>query len=509
MSTDIRLETVHPATQFSAKKAPLLHRAGEALFKKALLNASRQVMDTLREDPSLADLQSLLTNGRDPLGNIERLLDETPEDIALHEDYAFFFFFNRLRRTLYREGALYECIGILEEATSERGHYPESLYYLSLAYEKTGDIQKALATSLKAQALRGDDPKYRSLVLRLLLKNGDAAQAHEAAQKALSLDPRNADFHFRFSLSCERMGQLREATAELREAIALEGDNPHYHHRLGNLLLRQCNLRDGAKHLHTAAELAPHTYRITEDELRLRSLILGGRIAVIAGGFRCYTIQKLSSALKFNQPSMPFDWGFFPPHSIVSILNNPTINLSHADATLSSPCIKSEQYLDQNSEKGIRFQRSSYADLAHLIKDKGQRDLNRYLDGSCAYYTLDATHQYVLAHYNWHEFANVAESRGVHSPEVNIRRINDKINKRIRRMFDLCESADHVFFITYEHQDYKYMMIDDTKYDLHDFADLSDTLQSTFQAQSRVVRFSDADSAGKLLSMVQPGSTRP
>jgi hypothetical protein len=122
---------------------------------------------------------------------------------------------------------------------------------------------------------------------------------------------------------------------------------------------------------------------------------------------------------------------------------------------------------------------------------------------------LDATHQYVLAHYNWHEFANVAESGGVHSPEENIRRINDKINKRIRRMFDLCENAGHVFFITYEHQDYQYMMIDDTKYDLHNLADLSDTLESTFQAQSRVVRFSDADSAGKLLSMLQPGSTRP
>ena len=130
------------------------------------------------------------------------------------------------------------------------------------------------------------------------------------------------------------------------------------------------------------------------------------------------------------------------------------------------------------------------------------KNINKYLDSTYAYYTLDLQHNFVLAHYNWHELADINKSKGITSPEININNINNILNKRIQRMFNMCKSAKYIFFIFDEDQQYNYMMIDNEHFDLHNLKNLKTTVNDVFSAQSFVTRFSDVNSADKILRIL-------
>lgn len=252
-----------------------------------------------------------------------------------------------------------------------------------------------------------------------------------------------------------------------------------------------------------AAALKPELFRISENEFKLRDMIKAGEIAIIPAGFRCYTREHIRKKFKFNQPSMPFNSGFFSPSSIASIIRNPIINLKYPENTLThSVCIKYENHMDSALGRGIKFQKSSYAEINSLATSRDLMGINKYLDHTYGYYTLDMQHNFVLAHYNWHVFATQSKSKGIYDPNINIENINKTLNRRIQRMFDLCNSSKYVFFVVGEFQKYNYMMIDDKYFDLHNFSELADTVKSAFNTKCFVTSFADIDSADKLFAMM-------
>ena len=197
---------------------------------------------------------------------------------------------------------------------------------------------------------------------------------------------------------------------------------------------------------------------------------------------------------------MPFDNGFFPPCAIASVLRNPKINLKYNDNHLThSVCIKYENYSDPISGNGIKFQKSSYEEIDSLAMSRDMRGINKYLDDTFGYYTLDIEHNFVLAHYNWHKFSDRTE---VHDHSINLEKINRTLNKRIRIMLERCSIANYIFFIVEEFQDYQYMMIDNQSMDLHCFDELVNTAESLFNAQCVVSKIDHVDSAEKLLAMI-------
>lgn len=238
------------------------------------------------------------------------------------------------------------------------------------------------------------------------------------------------------------------------------------------------------------------------DLIELRRLIATEELAIIPCGLRCFTAGQIGKHLGIKQPSLPFNSGFFSPSSVANVIKNREIRLSYPDKDIKTHnvCIKEENSLDEVHGLGIKFTSSTYNEINDLASSKEAMGINKLLDSTFAYYTLDMKNGYVLAHYNWHVFASKEKSNGIYDVAENIQLINETMNRRIERMFKLCDSAKNVLFVFYNGQNYNYMKVDDTFYFLNDFTYLNKVLKERFGNKSRAILFSDIDTPKKLLN---------
>lgn len=217
----------------------------------------------------------------------------------------------------------------------------------------------------------------------------------------------------------------------------------------------------------------------------LWSMHSSGDLVIIPAGFRYYIKQLLSKKLGIEQPSLPFDSGFFSPLSISRVLENREIDLRFS--SLGHPshdvCYKQENASFNGGAKGISFKRMGYASINAAVSDRNQNDINKYLDNTMGYYTVDNNNKFVLAHYNWHSFADENQTSGITEPSINIPKINELINRRISRMFDLCQQAKIIVFCYAPYRNYTLMKIDDEEYSLTDLSLLKRALGSTFKSK--------------------------
>lgn len=241
-----------------------------------------------------------------------------------------------------------------------------------------------------------------------------------------------------------------------------------------------------------------------EDEIKLKQMVESGEIAIIPIGFRCFAKQAIQKLFGVVQESLVFDSGFFPPSSVASVLRNPTIRLKYSSDYNDSHavCIKYENYNDPISGKGIKFQKSTYHEINSLSTGKEIDNINMYLDSTFGYYTLDLKHNFVLAHYNWHSFADINKSKGIADPAINIKNINDILNRRVQRMFDKCNSAKYIFFIFFENQSYNYMMIDNEKFDLNDLSEIKNTVNNIFGSKAFVLKMNESCSVNDIFKVI-------
>jgi hypothetical protein len=239
----------------------------------------------------------------------------------------------------------------------------------------------------------------------------------------------------------------------------------------------------------------------TEGWLQLIKLVDNGDVAIIPIGFRCFTAKMIEKKLGIQQESFPFNSGFFSPNSVASVLKNPKINLQFNDqGKTHAVCIKTEMNVDSDYGLGIKFNSSSYEEINSRAKNRDVKGINSLLDSTFGYYTLDRSHKFVLAHYNWHEFAGKSKSNGITSPAVNLVKINETLNKRISRMFERCSKAKHIYFIFGEEQGYKYMQIDDIYQPLDDFSELDKVCREIYGSKFSILNIEDIETASELVA---------
>jgi hypothetical protein len=189
-----------------------------------------------------------------------------------------------------------------------------------------------------------------------------------------------------------------------------------------------------------------------------------GRIAIIPFGFRCHTKSIIERSIGLSQPSLPFDAGFFPPDAIISMIQEPIINLRIEDFSTYALCTKEDPCVDENNSKGIVFERSSLSivDKHVSICLKAGKPIEKYLDSTMAYYTHDEKHGHVLAHYNWHRLSSRPWDM-----QANLISINETLNRRLARLFNILESAQEVLLVWAQHG-YEFMKVDEKRFDLSD-----------------------------------------
>lgn len=241
----------------------------------------------------------------------------------------------------------------------------------------------------------------------------------------------------------------------------------------------------------------------SEAKLKLSQSVADGDIAIIPIGFRCNTAEKITELLGVRQASLPFNSGFFSPKSIASVLSNPKIDLKHNDQGLTHRvCIKNENHRDNLNGLGIKFEISDYDHINSIATHPDLENINRYLDSTFGFYTLDVKHQFVLAHYNWHKFSHPSKSKGIVDPDKNLENINETLNKRIDRMFNLCRKAKHIFFVYGEFQKFNYIQIGSEFHHLNDFSHLEKVIKSTFDKPYSIVDLSNQNDIDKVLTFV-------
>lgn len=249
------------------------------------------------------------------------------------------------------------------------------------------------------------------------------------------------------------------------------------------------------------------TYQNTIQKIaNLKQQLNTGELAIVPIGFRCFTKATLEAALSFNQPSLPFDFGFFPPQSLISILKCGDMNFSTTPSgqLRHEICRKLDNYLCAVKGAGIHFETSTYQEVNRQVaEDQPTNKVNQWLDNTMAYYTLNLDHGYVLAHYNWHASAPALTNDDISDHSTRMQGINDMLARRMRRFIKICQNAKFVIFAYGETQGHNYMSIDDTTFDLADISGLHAATQEHFQTPSATVRLSDIPNWGKVFNIVE------
>lgn len=340
---------------------------------------------------------------------------------------------------------------------------------------QSNNFEQALAHCDELIALNGHEGQPYELKGNVLLRQKRYQEAMQYYKRGIEVAPRFSQLQFRLSKVLLTQGQNQVALEYALEAVSIEPKNEQY---IANL--SECYIRNGygEKALLLSDNYSGHLFSggsLQEKLTKFRSAIFAGRIAVIPIGFRCYTKGIFSRLFNFTQPSLPFDSGFFPPASILSVFQEGFINLDNNNHKV---CIKSENFRNEKGKLGINFKTSTYTEIDKLVET--HKSISKFLDSTYGYYTTSTSNHFTLAHYNWHKNASLEKSGGIYDYQTNLVAINEMMNKRLSRLESLCENADEILLVSSNTQSYSFMSIDKQEYELDNFCTLTSYLQKKY-----------------------------
>ena len=194
-------------------------------------------------------------------------------------------------------------------------------------------------------------------------------------------------------------------------------------------------------------------------------------------GFRCFAVNQ-PKRHNLTAKTLPFDFGFFSPQSIVSVLKSGNMNflLDDKKEPKNFSFCKKLKEVDSNkllSMDGDSFQEISESEIDEQLKDGYD---NKLLDSSCGYYTLNKEHNCVLAHYLWHKSSKNYKTNYRNTIDI----LSGMFQRRLNRLNELCANHKNKFFIHYHCQPYNSVKINNNEYDLTDMDVLKNQLTESF-----------------------------
>src|SRR5262249_26668399 len=174
-----------------------------------------------------------------------------------------------LLRNYYREGNLDTAIDELERALQERSPYPLAEARLSLAYWRKNSLTpdphwQSQALTFAQSAVRGDPQLAFAHMAEgaALALQGRFDQAAEAYDRALSLDPSNAELLWRLRDLAAPRQDPRTPEPRYPRSVAVGADEWEPHVRLGGFLYRQGRYAEAVQAYERARALAPDHTRV-------------------------------------------------------------------------------------------------------------------------------------------------------------------------------------------------------------------------------------------------------
>ena len=197
--------------------------ANAYLMALRLNDALHEADAVLRDHPTEPEALKIKANAAYLMGDVAtakdtfiRLLEGHPADA----DGAYM-----LGRIYYQEGYLELATGQFERVLKLEPASYKALDNLGLCYEALGDSEKATRYFLAAiQLVEKDHPEYEwpyTNLAELLLKNGDARQAFNAASKATNRNPMSARGFYVGAKALDQLGKPDLALNWLQRSAAL------------------------------------------------------------------------------------------------------------------------------------------------------------------------------------------------------------------------------------------------------------------------------------------------
>jgi tetratricopeptide (TPR) repeat protein len=121
----------------------------------------------------------------------------------------------------------------------------------------TGRVSEALVASQKAVGIDPNDAEAHSNLGNTLQELGRLEEAEASYGKAIALKPDYAEAHSNLGITLQELGRLEEAEASYRNAIALKPDFTQAHYNLGNALQELSRLEEAEASHRKAIELKP------------------------------------------------------------------------------------------------------------------------------------------------------------------------------------------------------------------------------------------------------------
>lgn len=154
-------------------------------------------------------------------------------------------------------------------------------------------------------------------------------------------------------------------------------------------------------------------------------------------------------------------------------------------------CIKDEYIEDSGGSMCIRFQESSYAEIDERISHPGQPNINRFLDSTFGYYTLDTRHGYVLAHYNWHKFACGIKGDRPESSKSWLKGAEQIMNRRLSRLDTMCRTARSILCVHDKLPSLKTLKIGPVDYQLSSHNEVEKVFEKRYSKHARLIAITD------------------
>jgi tetratricopeptide (TPR) repeat protein len=158
---------------------------------------------------------------------------------------------------LHRRGRLDEAEALYRQVLAVQPNHPDALYLFGLVRQARGDAAAALAALDRAIRLRRDIPAYHLAQAATLLACQAPRDAQESAQRALALDPGNAEAHNVLGNALLRLAECSAAIASYREAIALRPEYAEAWNNLGSALREAERSVEAERALREAVRLRP------------------------------------------------------------------------------------------------------------------------------------------------------------------------------------------------------------------------------------------------------------
>lgn len=232
------------AAQAFEKACQLFPRYGAAHY--ALAQADRKLGKTAPAEEQRKLYQgarNIVPPVKDPRRNALRALDQS--STALLERGV----------ALEQVGRVDDAIRATERAAQLNPGLVQAHLNLMILYGRRGDFARAEQHFRAAMALNSTQFPAAYYDFGVLMMNeGKPAEAEQAFEKAVEIDPNYAEARNNLGYLLERQGKLAEASEEYRHAVEAQPAFAKAHFNLGRILVNQGDYREGIQQLKLALD---------------------------------------------------------------------------------------------------------------------------------------------------------------------------------------------------------------------------------------------------------------